>query len=172
MPSRQLDGEGFDGEGDAGLLAGVLCVPAGLVAGVLEGTSLVEPPVGGPEVPPLGDVPAAGALVAGCADGLFDGFFPCVACWPVAAGVAAVLGPAVPPGADVLPAPDARSDGIRPVVGAPVVEDPAGDWFAAGEPANAPETSSATRPALAAAAAPTAIAAPARRRGFPDGRPG
>ncbi len=95
-------------------------------------------------------------LLAGAAGGL------------VAPGAGAVLGPAAPPaGPDVRAAPDALADGTRLALGAPFAGDPAGGWFAAGEPANAPEASSATRPALAATAAPAAMTA-ARRR-FPPG---
>src|SRR6267378_366775 len=86
-------------------------------------------------------------------------------------GVAAALGSAEPPGPDVRAAPDALCAGTWPA-GVLAVEDPAGAWFAAGVPVNAPETSSATRPALATTAALTATAAPARRRGFPCGWPG
>ena len=99
----------------------------------------------------------------GWADGLVDGFLPpVVARVPVAPLVAARSGRAAPPGADVR---DAPCDGLWPVAGAPVVAVPAGDWFAAGVPLNTPETSSATRPALAAAATPAAIT-PARLRWF------
>jgi hypothetical protein len=82
---------------------------------------------------------------------------------PVALAVAALLGPAVPPGADVRGAPDEPCEGVWPVAGAPLVAVPAGDWLPAGAPLNAPETSSATRPPAATAAVPTAIA-PARLR--------
>jgi hypothetical protein len=40
----------------------------------------------------------------------------------------------------------------------PVAGGPAGCWFAVGAPVNAPETSSATRPALATTPAPSAMA--------------
>jgi hypothetical protein len=160
--------------GDGEAPAGELGVPVGLdVGGALDGDPLVGPPLGEPDVPPLGDE-LAGAPVLGRAEGLLDGFFPPgVPVGLVAAGVAAVLGPAAPPTEpDGSAAPDALCDGTWPDAGAPVVAGPAGAWFAAGAPVNAPETSSATRPALARTAAPTATAAPARRRWFPGGCPG
>lgn len=157
--------------GDGEAPAGELGAPAGLLGGALDGDPPLGPPVGEPDVPPLGDE-LAGALVLGRAEGLFDGFFPLgVPVGLVAAGVA-VLGPAEPPMVpDGSAAPDALRDGTWPEAGTPVVAGPAGAWFAAGSPVNAPETSSATRPALARTAAPTATAAPARRR-FPGGCPG
>jgi hypothetical protein len=138
----------------------------------VDGDPLEVPPPGVPDALPLGVEPA-GALVLGRPEGLADGSLPPgVAVGLVPAGVATVLGPAAPPGPDVRAAPDALCDGVRPVVEVPAVEGPAGPWFAAGEPLNAPETSSATRPALATATAPTATAAPPRRRWLSRGWPG
>jgi hypothetical protein len=142
-------------------------VPLGLVGGEVDGDPLEVPPLGVPDAPPPGV-----ELVLGRPEGLADGFLPGVAFGLVAPGVATVLGPAAPPAPpDVRAAPDALCDGVRPVLEVPAVEGPAGAWFAVGEPLNAPETSSATRPALAATAAPTATAVP-RRRWFPRGWPG
>jgi hypothetical protein len=133
-----------------------------VLPGVVAGDPVEAPPPGVPDAPPPG-VGLAGELVPGGADGLADGFL--LARGLDTAGVAGAVGPAAPPtGPDVLAAPDAFCDGIRLRPGAPVVEDPAGSWFAAGVPLNAPETRSATRPALARTAAPAA-SAPARRRG-------
>jgi hypothetical protein len=158
MPSRQADG---DGEGLDPPLGLVECEPVG---DPLE----LDPPLGVPD--PLLPVELAGEPVLGWADGLVDGFLPpVVARVPVAPAVAALLGPAAP-GADVRDAPDEPCDGVWPVAGAPVVAVPAGDWFAAGVPLNAPETSSATSPALASTATPIATA-PARLRWFPCGWP-
>jgi hypothetical protein len=152
----------FDGDGDGEPLGPELGVP---VVGAPDDGA----PVGVPGALPLG-VELAGALVRGWADGLVDGFFPPgVAFGLVAAWVAVVPGPAGP---EVRAAPDALCDGTRLAAGVLAVEGPAGAWFAAGVPVNAPETSSATRPALATTAAPTATAAPVRRRGFPCGSPG
>ena len=153
MPSRQADGDGDPlGEG--------LEVPLGLVEAGPVGDPL-DPPLGVLDPPPL--VGLAGELVLGWADGLVEGFF--AACVLVAPVVAALLGPAAPlAGADVRDTLDEPGEGPVPV--APLVAVPAGDWFAAGVPLNAPETSSATRPALATAATPTATT-PARLRGVP-----
>lgn len=154
----------FDGDGDGELLGPELGVPVGPVVGEPDD----GPPVGVPGALPLG-AELGGALVRGWADGLVDGFFPPgVACGLVAAWVAAPLGPAGP---EVRAAPDALCDGTR-LAEVAAVEGPAGAWFAAGVPVNAPDTSSATRPPLATTATPTATAVPARRRGFPCGWPG
>jgi hypothetical protein len=134
------------------------------VDGAPVGDWLGAPPVGVRDGLPPGLVPA-GELVVGWADGPFDGFPPGVAFELVAPGVATVLGLVPPAGPVVRTAPDAVCDGTWPVDGAPVVEDPTGAWCAAGAPLNAPETSSATRPALAQRAAPTVTAVPVRRRG-------
>lgn len=143
--------------------------PEPLVDGAPVGDWLGAPPVGVSDGLPLA-VDPVGEPVVGRADGLFDGFFPpAVAFEFVAPGVATVLGPVPPAGPVVRSAPDVLRVGTWPVVGAPVVEDPAGAWFAVGAPLNAPETSSATRPALAKSAAPTATAAPVRRRGLGRG---
>jgi hypothetical protein len=153
MPSRQADGDP---------LGAGLDPPVGLVEAGPDGDPL--DPVGVLDPPPV--VGLAGEPVLGWADGLVDGFLPPVAALvPVAPAVAALLGPAAPPGADVRDAPVAPCDGVWPVAVAPVVAVPAGDWFAAGVSLNAPETSSATRPAAATAATPAAIT-PARLRWF------
>jgi hypothetical protein len=155
-------------DGDGELVGLELGVP---VAGAPVAGPLGVPPVGVPGALPLG-AELAGALVRGWADGLADGFFPPgVAFGLLAAGVAAVLGPAPPAGPEVRAAPDALCDGTR-LAEVAAVEGPAGAWFAAGVPVNTPDTSSATRPPLATTATPTATAAPARRRGFPGGCPG
>jgi hypothetical protein len=139
------------------------------VDGAPVGDWLGAPPVGVSDGLPLGLEPA-GEPVVGWADGLFDGFFPPGAAFElVAPGVATVLGPVPPAGPVVRTAPDVLRVGTWPVVGASVVEDPAGAWFAVGAPLNAPETSSATRPTQAKSAAPTAIAVPVRRRGLGRG---
>jgi hypothetical protein len=163
---RQIPRKQDDGDGDGDPLDEGLGVPLGLVAGEVDGDPLEVPPPGVPDPPPLGV-----ELVPGRPEGLADGFLPPGVVFGLAApGVATVLGPAAPPaGPDVRAAPDALCDGVRPVLEVPAVEGPAGTWFAVGEPLNAPETSSATRPALAAAATPTATT---RRRGFPCGWPG
>jgi hypothetical protein len=70
------------------------------------------PPVGVPGAPPVGaELP--GELVLERAEGLVDGFFPPgVPVGLVAAGGAAVLGPAAPPAEpDGLAAPGALCDG-------------------------------------------------------------
>jgi hypothetical protein len=153
MPSRQADGDG-----DPACVGAD--VPLWPVDGALVGGELDPPPLG--VLPPVG---LAGELVLGWADGLVDGFLPPVAARvPVAPAVAALLGPAAPPGADVRDAPAEPCDGAWPVAVAPVAV-PAGAWFAAGVSLNAPETSSATRPAAATAATPAAIT-PARLRWF------
>jgi hypothetical protein len=159
MPSRQADGDGDPlGEG--------LDPPLGLVEAGPVGDPL-DPPLGVLDPPPV--VGLADEPVLGWADGLVAGFLPAVvARVPVAPVVAALLGPAAPPAADVGDTPDEPCDGVWPAAGAPVVEVPAGDWFAAGVPLNAPEISSATRPAPATAAVPTASAL-VRLRWFPGG---
>jgi len=129
-----------------------------------DGDPLAAPPPGVLDgLSPAAGLP--GELVPGWAAGLADGFLPPrVAPGLVAPCDVAVPGATAPPaGAEVRGAPDALRAALWPGVGAPVVADPAGSWFAAGEPLNAPEASSATRPALAATAAPAA-SAPARRR--------
>lgn len=151
MPSRQADGDGDP-------LGAGLDPPVGLVEVGPDGDPL--DPVGVLDPPPV--VGLAGEPVLGWADVLVDGFLPVAARVPVAPDVAALLGPAAPPGAD---APDEPCDGVWPVVEAPVVAVPAGDWFAAGVPLNTPETSSPARPAAATAATPAAITA-ARLRWF------
>jgi hypothetical protein len=162
MPRKQ-----DDGDGDGAPLGEEPGEPVGLVEGAPDGV-----PLGVPDAPPPG-VELVGAPVLGWADGLVDRLPPGVAFGLVTTGVAAVLGATPPAGPVVRTVPGAVCDEPPAVLGAPVVEDPAGAWFAVGEPANAPETSSATRPAPATATAPTATAAPARRRGFPcGGRPG
>lgn len=124
---------------------------------VLVGVGDGVPPVG-PEELPLGR-----------ADGLPDGFAAPLA----AAGLPDVPGAVVPlaglamplAGAEGVAPFDELGDGTLPKVGALVVGVPAGPWFAAGVPLNAPDRSSARRPALAATAAPTATAVPFRRCG-------
>jgi hypothetical protein len=152
MPSTQADGDGDPAcEGLDPPLGLVEAGPDGDPLGLLD------------RLPPVG---LAGEPVLGWADGLVDGFLPPVVARGLVAPVVAAPGPAAPPAdAGVR---DAPSDGLRAAAGAPVVAVPVGDWLAAGVPLNTPETSSATRPALAAAAAPTAIT-PARLRWFPCG---
>ena len=152
MPRRQADGDG-DPLG-AGLDPPVGLVEAGPVGDPLDPVGVPDPP------PPLG---LAAEPVLGWADGLVDGFLPPVV--DRGPAVAALLGPAAPPGADVLGAPDEPCAGVWPVAGAPAVAVPDGDWFAAGVLLNAPETSSAPRPAAANVATPAAIT-PARLRWF------
>ncbi|HVT67102.1 MAG TPA: hypothetical protein VHF26_05075, partial [Trebonia sp.] len=84
-----------------------------------------------------------------------------LACGLVPAGAAVVPGAALA-GAEALDVPGV---GAVACVGlcAAGEEDPAGELSAVGEALNAPETSSAIRPPLAATAAPSA-SAPARRR--------
>ncbi len=86
MPSRQADGD---------VLGAGLDPPVGLVEAGPDGDPL--DPVGVLDPPPV--VGLGGEPVLGWADGLVDGFLPPVAALvPVAPGVAAVLGPAAPPG--------------------------------------------------------------------------
>src|SRR3984893_7529271 len=147
MPSRQADGDGDPAcEG--------LDVPLGLVEAGPDGDPLDPPPGLLDPLPPVG---LAGEPVLGRADGLVDGFLLPVVARGLGAPVCASPGrPAPPADAGVR---DAPSDGLSPVAGAPVVAVPAGDWLAAGGPLNTPETSSATRPALAATAAPAPVPA-------------
>jgi hypothetical protein len=103
-----------------------------------------------PEAPP----PAG--LVLGRADEVADGWPPPgVARGLVVPAVAAALGNTEPlAGEDARDAPVGPDDGTRPVVAPPVAEFPAGVWFAAGAPPNAPVANSATSPALTSRAAP------------------
>ena len=148
MPSRQPD---LLGDGVGVLPAGVVGVSVG-VAGVVDG--LV------PEVWP------AGAVLLGWAEELLDGFLPGVV--PAdAPGFAAPPGLVVPPAGWVARAVPVAELGnvIRPTVGMPVAGVPSGCWFAAGVPVKAPETSTATSPALARTPAPSATAVALRRWG-------
>jgi hypothetical protein len=158
MPSKQEEGAG-EGAGDppAGELGVLLGAVDGLPVGVLLG-----PPVGELDEPPP-EVGLAGELLPGRAEGLADALLPgCVDCELDVPGVADPPGLVVPPAEpDEWDARDAVGDGVCPLP-APCVEEPAG-CLAAGGLLNTPEASSATRPALATAAAPIAIA-PGRRR--------
>ena len=131
-----------------------LGVPLGLVAAGPDG----DPPVGVPGALPLG-VGLAGELVRGWADGLVDGFLP-PECGPRAGRACVAAGARAGRAAGGAGAPRRAVRRDPAGGGAPVVEVPAGAWFAAGVPVNTPETSSATRPALATTATPTATAAP------------
>jgi hypothetical protein len=170
---RQIPRKQDVGDGDDDPLVEGVGVPLGLVADEVDGDPLEVLPLGAPDpLPPR--VGLAGEPVLGRPVGLADGFLPPgVVFWLVAADVATLLGLAAPPpGPDGRAVPDALREGVWLVAEMLAVEGPAGVWCAVGEPLNAPETSSATRPTLATAAAPTATAATPRRRGFPCGWPG
>lgn len=163
MPSRQADGFGL---GD--WLGVEVDPPVGVVVGAV--CDPLDPPLGVVDVPPL--VEPAGELVPGRADGLVDRLLlPGVADGVVARMVAALVGPTTPlTGDDVLDGPDEAWVGDWPVDEPPVVAVPAGDWFAVGASWNAPDMSSATMPALATRAPPTANAV-TRLRWFHCGWP-
>ena len=139
------------GVGGGVLPDGVVGVSLGVVDGVLLGV--------------LAGV--VRALLLGWAEGLVDAFLLGVAPWlPDAPGFAAPPGLVAPALLEARAAPaDELGDGSRPRVGVLLAGVPAGCWFAVGAPVNAPETSSATRPALARTPAPTPRAAALRRCG-------
>jgi hypothetical protein len=151
MPSRQPV---LLGDGVGVLPAGVVGVSVGVVAG-LDG--VVDGLV--PEVLP------ADAVLLGWAEELVDGFLPGVVLAD-APGFAAPGLVAPPAGwvARAVPV-DELGNEIRPTVGMLFVGVPSGCWFAAGVPVNAPETSTATSPALARTPAPSATAVALRRCG-------
>jgi hypothetical protein len=145
----------------------VLGVPLGEVDGAVDGALLG---VGVLDALPLA-VGLAGELVAGWPEGLADAFLPGrVVAEPDAPGVVVPAGTVPPLAGPDARAADALGDGIRLVVGVAGVEGAARSWFASGVLLSAPETSSATRPALATTAAPIAKA-PARRRWGRSGGP-
>jgi hypothetical protein len=153
MTSRQRllvgDGVGVLPEGVVGVSLGAEL--DGVSLGVVDG--LV------PEVVPADGVPL------GWPEELVDGFL-LGAVLAGALGVAAPLGLVAPlAGWEVRAVADPLGNDIRPTVGMPVVGVSAGCWFAVGVPVNAPETSSATSPALARTPVPSAMAVALRRCG-------
>ena len=148
------------GVGGGVLPDGVVGVSVGVVDAGLDGVLLGVVAGLVPEVGP--------AVPLGWAEGLVDAFLLGVASWlPDTPGFAAAPGLVAPPAGWELRAEpaDELGDGSRPRVGWPVAGVVAGCWFAVGAPVNAPETSSATRPALARTPALTARAADLRRCG-------
>lgn len=162
MPSTQAD---FVGEGAGDVRPEVeLGVPPGVVGGGLDGVPPGDVPLG-----VVDGVPPDVGLPDELPPGLFvDDFLPGF----VLPGVPEAPAPpgAVTPLAGWVPRDepdDEVGDGMRLSAGLLLAGDPTGSRFAAGAPLNAPETSSATRPTPATAAAPTAIVPFFRRREGP-----